>query len=103
MKTLGTFGLKYCSFWTENTFACTGMKTELFQNNFKSQGAIYRALFHHKLHLLMHVVKDESVIKLHNHSIICTRQEEFGNEAKCPKVITTVQCSICSQLNNILE
>ena len=40
------------------------------------------------------------IIKLHNHSIICTRQEELGNEDWFPKVITTVLCSVCSQLNN---
>ena len=33
-------------------------------------------------------------------SIICTRQEELGNEDRFPKIITTVQCSVCSQLNN---
>ena len=31
---------------------------------------------------------------------VCTRQEDLGNEARFPKVIITVQCSICSQLNN---
>ena len=25
---------------------------------------------------------------------------QLGNEARFPKVITTVQCSVCSQLNN---
>ena len=38
-----------------------------------------------------------NIKKLHNHSIICTRQEELGNEAK---VIASVLCNICSQLNN---
>ena len=38
--------------------------------------------------------------KTANHSIICTRQEELGNEARFPKVNTTVHCSTCSQLNN---
>ena len=34
-------------------------------------------------------------------SLICTRQELVAwNEARFPKVITTVQCCICSQLNN---
>ena len=28
------------------------------------------------------------------------RQEELGNEGMFPKVITTVQCSVFSQLNN---
>ena len=48
----------------------------------------------------MHVVKAKSVIKLHNHVIICTRQEELGKEARFPKVNTTVHCSTYSQLNN---
>ena len=48
----------------------------------------------------MYIVRDKSVIKLHNHSIIYTRQEYLGNEYRFPNVITTVQCSICSQLNN---
>ena len=49
----------------------------------------------------MHVVKDKSEIKQHNHSIICTRQEELGNEARFPKVITTVQCCyVYCQLNS---
>ena len=33
----------------------TGMKTELFQTNVKSQGFIYRASFQRRLHWLMHV------------------------------------------------
>ena len=40
------------------------------------------------------------ILKLHNHSIICTRQELFENEGRFPKV---VQCSVCSQLNNKLR
>ena len=36
-------------------------------------------------------------MKYGNHNIICTGQEEVGNEAK---VIITLQCSICSQLYN---
>ena len=32
--------------------------------------------------------------------IICTKQEELGDEARFPIVITTVQCSGCSQLSN---
>ena len=34
-------------------------------------------------------------------SIICTRHEELGNEGRFPEVIATVQCSVCSQQNNI--
>ena len=52
----------------------------------------------------MHVYS-KSLIKLHNHSIIIlyTRQEYLGNEVSFSNVITTVQCSICSQLNNKLR
>ena len=32
--------------------------------------------------------------------MICTRQEELGNEDRFPKVNTTVHCSICSELKN---
>ena len=49
----------------------------------------------------MYIVRDKSVLKLHNHSIIYTSKEKIGNVAMFPNVITTVQCSsICSQLNN---
>ena len=34
----------------------------------------------------MHIVQDKSVIKLHIYSIMCTRQEEHGDEARFPKV-----------------
>ena len=37
----------------------------------------------------MRVVKHYSIINLHNHSSICTRQEELGIEARFPKVIST--------------
>ena len=36
----------------------TGMKTELYPTNVKGKGFIYRASFQHKLHWLMHVVRD---------------------------------------------
>ena len=36
----------------------TDMKTELYQTKVKSQRFIYRASFQHRLHYLMHVVRD---------------------------------------------
>ena len=56
------------------------MKTELYKTNIKIQGFIYEGSFQHNLHWLIHIVKTKSVIKLN--SIICTRPEELGNEAK---------------------
>ena len=49
------------------------------------------------MHVYIRLISNKTA----NHSIIYTRQEyNLGNEARFPNVITTVQCSICSQLNN---
>ena len=36
------------------------------------------------------------VLVIYSIIILCTRQEELGNEGRFPKVITTVQCNIRS-------
>ena len=81
----------------------TGMKNELHQKQHRNSGVNQESFGPAQVALIsayIYIVKDKSVIKIHNHSIICTRQEELGNEARFPKVIGTVHCSICSQLNN---
>ena len=43
---------------------------------------------------------ERDVLHRSSHSIYHMHKQELGNEARFPTVITTVQCSICSQLNN---
>ena len=66
-------------------------------NNIFQQGFIqYKAI---AVPLICPRKVTQSVIKLYYHSIICTRQEELGNETRFPKLNTTVHCSIRSKLN----
>ena len=68
------------------------VKTELYQTNAKSQHATLINAYSKRL------ISNKNCIIID--SIMCTtRQEELGSEVK---IITTVLCSMCSQLNSKL-
>ena len=79
VQTLGGIWWKYWNIWIENTVGCIRIIVI----------HIYRTSFQHNLHCFInacvHVVNDQSVINLYNHSIIIVyiyTMQELGNEAK---------------------
>ena len=88
VQTLGTILLKCNNIWIENTFGeHNGTKLlSCIKPTSKVRERVHLASFQHILHrllndiIVLHVVKDQSVIKMHNYSIIIMQKAE--NEAK---------------------